>query len=127
MKLQYRPAAISDIGKPSDYIADVLKNRSAANRLKSKILAGVSLLKDNPYMGTPLSSRYDGVPEDIRFLVISKQLVFYKVTETGIEVIRVLDGRTDYLVHLFGAEEQEIPTKAVVQSAHALLSSRVQP
>ena len=90
MKLQYRPAAISDIGKASDYIADVLKNRSAANRLKSKILAGVSLLKDNPYMGTPL-----------------KQLVFYKVTETGIEVIRVLDGRTDYLVHLFGAEEPE--------------------
>ena len=88
MKLQYRPAAISDIGKASDYIADVLKNRSAANRLKSKILAGVSLLKDNPYMGTP-------------------QLVFYKVTETGIEVIRVLDGRTDYLVHLFGAEEPE--------------------
>lgn len=107
MKLQYRPAAISDIGKASDYIDDVLKNRSAANRLKSKILAGVSLLKDNPYMGTPLSSRYDGVPEDIRFLVISKQLVFYKVTETGIEVIRVLDGRTDYLVHLFGAEEPE--------------------
>ena len=107
MKLQYRPAAISDIGKASDYIADVLKNRSAANRLKSKSLAGVSLLKDNPYMGTPLSSRYDGVPEDIRFLVISKQLVFYKVTETGIEVIRVLDGRTDYLVHLFGAEDPE--------------------
>ena len=102
MKLQYRPAAISDIGKASDYIADVLKNRSAANRLKSKILAGVSLLKDNPYMGTPLSSRYDGVPD-----IISKQLVFYKVTETGIEVIRVLDGRTDYLVHLFGAEEPE--------------------
>ena len=107
MKLQYRPAAISDIGKASDYIDDVLKNRSAANRLKSKILAGVSLLKDNPYMGTPLSSRYDGVPEDIRFLVISKQLVFYKVTETGIEVIRVLDGRRDYLVHLFGSEDPE--------------------
>ena len=56
-------------------------------------------------MGTPLASKYDGVPEDIWFLVISKQLVFYKVTESGIEVVRVLDGRTDYLVHLFGSEE----------------------
>ena len=54
-------------------------------------------------MGTPLSSKYDGVPENIRFLVISKQMVFYKVTESGIEIIRVLDGRTDYLVHLFGS------------------------
>ena len=108
--MQYRPAAIADIRNASDYIADVLKNRSAANRFKAKILEGVSLLKDNPYMGTPhmgtpLASKYDGVPEDIRFLVISKQLVFYKVTESGIEVIRVLDGRTDYLVHLFGSEE----------------------
>ena len=73
MKLQYRPAAIADIRNASDYIADVLKNRSAANRFKAKILEGVSLLKDNPYMGTPLASKYDGVPEDIRFLVISKQ------------------------------------------------------
>ena len=94
MKLQYRPAAIADIRNASDYIADVLKNRSAANRFKAKILEG-----------TPLASKYDGVPEDIRFLVISKQLVFYKVTESGIEVIRVLDGRTDNLVHLFGSEE----------------------
>ena len=74
------------------------KNRSAANRLKVRILEGISLLKDNPYMGTPLSSKYDGVPDDIRFLVISKQMVFYKVVENRIEIIRVLDGRTDYLV-----------------------------
>jgi len=107
VRLQYRPAAIADIRKASDYIAGVLKNRSAANRLKGRILAGVSLLKDNPYMGTPLSSKYDGVPENIRFLVISKQMVFYKVTESGIEIIRVLDGRTDYLVHLFGSNEVE--------------------
>lgn len=58
-------------------------------------------------MGTPLSSKYDSVPENIRFLVISKQMVFYKVTESGIEIIRVLDGRTDYLVHLFGSNEVE--------------------
>ena len=107
MRLQYRPAAISDIRKASDYIAEVLKNRSAANRLKVRILEGISLLKDNPFMGTPLSSKYDGVPDDIRFLVISKQMVFYKVVENRIEIIRVLDGRTDYLVHLFGSDEQE--------------------
>lgn len=107
MRLQYRPAAISDIRNSSDYIAEVLKNRSAANRLKVRILEGISLLKDNPYMGTPLSSKYDGVPDDIRFLVISKQMVFYKVVENRIEIIRVLDGRTDYLVHLFGSDEQE--------------------
>ena len=57
--MQYRPAAIADIRNASDYIADVLKNRSAANRFKAKILEGVSLLKDNPYMGTPLASKYD--------------------------------------------------------------------
>ena len=48
MKLQYRPAAITDIRNASDYIADVLKNRNAANRPKAKILEGVSPSKDNP-------------------------------------------------------------------------------
>ena len=39
----------------------------------------------------------------------------------------VLSDFGEFCVEVFGAEEQEIPTKAVVQSAHALLSSRVQP
>lgn len=105
MRLQYRPAAIADIQRAADYIENVLKNRSAAQRLKAKILQGTSLLKENPQMGTLLSSKYDGLDTSMRFIVISKQLVFYEIGDDTIEVVRVIDGRTDYLTHLFNSEE----------------------
>lgn len=105
MRLQYRPAAIADIQRAADYIENVLKNRSAAQRLKAKILQGTSLLKENPQMGTLLSSKYDGLDTSMRFIVISKQLVFYEIGDDMIEVVRVIDGRTDYLTHLFNSEE----------------------
>jgi plasmid stabilization system protein ParE len=101
MKIKYRPAAISDVQKASDYIARELKNPSAAAALRRKILRSVSLLRENPLMGTPLASKYDGLETDIRFIVVSKQLIFYEPHEELIEVIRILDGRTDYLTHLF--------------------------
>lgn len=105
MRLQYRPAAIADIQRAADYIENVLKNRSAAQRLKAKILQGTSLLKENPQMGTLLSSKYDGLDTSMRFIVISKQLVFYEIDNDMIEVVRVIDGRMDYLTHLFNSEE----------------------
>lgn len=36
-----------------------------------------------------------------RYLIVSKQIVFYEVIENTIEIIRVLDARTDYLSVLF--------------------------
>lgn len=105
MRLKYRPAAIADIQRAVNYIEKVLKNRSAAQKLKTKILQGASLLKENPKMGTPLSGKYDDLDTSIRFIVISKQLVFYEICDDVIEIIRVLDGRTDYLVHLFDITE----------------------
>ena len=105
MRLKYRPAAIADVQRAADYIEKVLKNRSAAQRLKTKILQGVSLLKENPQMGTLLSSKYDGLDTSIRFIVISKQLVFYEISDDVVEIIRVLDGRTDYLAHFFDTIE----------------------
>ncbi len=52
-------------------------------------------------MGTELCSRY-AVDTDIRFLVVAKQIVFYRVVGNEyVEVTRVLDGRQDYMALLF--------------------------
>lgn len=100
MKLRYRPAAIADIQNTCGYIQDKLKNPKAAKDLKLKLLSGASLLKDSPYMGTSLDSKSDGLETDIRFLVVSRHMIFYEVHDDMIEIIRVLDDRTDYLTHL---------------------------
>lgn len=52
-------------------------------------------------MGAELSEKYD-VDTDLRYLIVSKHLVFYRVVnEEHIEVTRVLDGRQDYMAILF--------------------------
>ena len=101
MKIKYRPAAIQDMDAACAYLRDQLHNPSAADALINRILHSVSLLKDNPYMGAPLGGKLEGLQTDVRFLIVSKQLVFYEIDGEIIEIIRVLDGRTNYLAKLF--------------------------
>ncbi len=102
MKIQYRPAALQDLELACDYLRNKLHNPAAADSLSRRVLHSVSLLKDNPLMGTPLKSKYDGIEEDYRFLIVSRQLVFYLAEADSIEIVRILDGRTDYLAKLLG-------------------------
>ena len=102
MKIQYRPAAIADLAATSEYIQTRLHNPSAAAKLRADILHGLSRLADTPEMGTLLRSKYEEIESDVRFLVIRKQMVFYEIHDQSVEVIRILDGRTDYLAQLFG-------------------------
>ncbi|MBQ9674008.1 MAG: type II toxin-antitoxin system RelE/ParE family toxin [Ruminococcus sp.] len=100
MRLSYRPAAIKDIESTANYIEYQLKNPSAAEKFKSAIVKKTALLKDNPEIGMKLSDKFD-IDSDYRFIIINKQIVFYEIHSQYIEIIRVLDGRTDYLTHLF--------------------------
>ena len=100
MKLSYRPAAIEDIENAADYIEHQLNNPSAAEKLKTTLVRKIALLKDNPEMGMKLSDKFD-IESDYRFIIINKQIVFFELHSQYIEIIRILDGRTDYLTHLF--------------------------
>jgi len=102
MRIEYKRAALCDLQQTQDYIANTLKNKPAAHKLVSSVLHAVSLLADNPRMGTALNSRFD-VDSDLRFLVVSKQLIFYQIVDDDlISIVRILDGRRDYLPILFG-------------------------
>ncbi len=107
MKVQWRPSAIADVQATLRYIKYNLKNPSAARELNSRIFNGISLLQENPYIGALLSSKFD-LDEKVqyRYLIVSKQIVFYEVTENTIEIIRGLDARTDYLSVLFTNENK---------------------
>lgn len=104
MKLQYLPAARQGIQETRDYLANTLKNTAAAQKFVCNVLRCVSLLKENPYMGTPLNSRFP-IETDLRYLVVSKHLVFYKVTTQTVLVVHVIDGRRDYMSVLFDQTE----------------------
>jgi len=102
MRIEYKSAAVRDIVQKKEYIETVLKNKQAARNLAATMLHAVSLLASNPYMGAELRGKFD-VDTDLRFFVVAKQLVFYRIAgEDLISVVRILDGRQDYMALLFG-------------------------
>lgn len=101
MIIRYKKTAIEDIQSTESYIRTVLHNATAAKKLTQRIVQAISLLADNPNMGTPLNSRFD-VESDLRYLLVSDQLIFYRISdEAQVEVTRVLNGRQDYISILF--------------------------
>ena len=104
MRVSYKRAAVKDMEATRDYIAGQLKNPKAAKKLMTALLLkAISLLADNPYMGAALAEKFE-IATDVRYFVVSKQLIFYRVDGENdtVEILRVLDGRTDYLSVLFG-------------------------
>ena len=83
--------------------ADTQYYPASITKLMTALLKAISLLADNPYMGAALAEKFE-IATDVRYFVVSKQLIFYRVDEGNsvIEILRVLDGRTDYLSVLFG-------------------------
>ena len=100
MKIIYKKAAIDDLLNIENYIINQFHNTQAAKKLKSNIVDTISLLKDNPYLGPIMSYRFN-IDTSFRYLVVSKQLVFYNVNKENIEILRILDSRQDYLSLLF--------------------------
>lgn len=100
MKIIYKKTAIDDLLNTENYIISQSNNKQAAQKLKSTLVNTISLLKDNPYLGPKMSDRFH-VDTSLRYLVISKQLVFYNIKNDNIEIIRILDSRQNYLSLLF--------------------------
>lgn len=101
MRVQCKKIAIDDIQETERYVSKETHTRRAAQKLTRLIVQTVSLLAENPYMGTPLNSKND-VDTDIRFLLVSKHLIFYRVREPAcVEAARVIYGRQDYMAILF--------------------------
>ena len=102
MNVAYKHLAVVDLQQTQEYIETKLGNPQAARKLVSSILHAVSLLQENPMMGISMEAKF-GIESSIRFFVVAKQLVFYEITdEDTLTVLRVLDGRQDYLSILFG-------------------------
>mgnify|MGYP004446343027 FL=1 len=100
MKVIYKKAAIDDLLNAENYIINQFHNDQAATKLKTNIVDTISLLKDNPYLVPKMSDRFN-IDTPLRYLIVSKQIVFYDINEDNIEIIRILDSRQDYLSLLF--------------------------
>ncbi len=100
MKIVYSPQAREDLREIRDYIAHILKNPLAAKNITDKIIKSTHLLSDQPHLGIDVAEK-TGRATDYRCLFSSNYGVFYIPRNDIIEVIRILDLRTDYMRTIF--------------------------
>ncbi len=77
-------------------------NSYVSKRIVDDILNKVERLAILPESGTPLDSRCV-VHSDYRFVLSGHYLVFYLYKNASVQIVRILDSRSDYLRKLFGS------------------------
>jgi len=106
-KVHYSDASKQDLEQIGDYIADDLKNPSAALRTVNNIQNTIDKLANFPLMGTLLSAITE-VDTDYRFLVCGKYIAFYRPQREDVQIDRILYGKRDYIaILLHGLELDE--------------------
>ena len=105
-KINYSGFAVRDLEQIGDYIAKQLKNPQAALDTINKIQDTIDKLADFPLIGAPLSSIYE-IDTDYRFLVCGNYLAFCRPQESEVLIDRILYGRRDYIIILFGDKTEE--------------------
>ena len=87
--------AEEDILNTVKYIADVLKAPTAANNLLDEIERHEKILESTPNIYPLVPDKYLA-QEGLRFTMIKNYLMFYKINEKNVTVIRFLYGRRDW-------------------------------
>jgi toxin ParE1/3/4 len=92
------PSSTRDLDRLSQYF--FATNIEAGERLFKVLNQQFYNLAKFPNIGKP----YPHLNPNIRGLIIEKYIIFYRVTTTQVEIVRVVDGRQD-LTQLFTTED----------------------
>lgn len=103
MRLRYTPQARTDLREIQAYLTGELANPQAAARTAKQLLQSCQRLKLYPQLGPALTEKI-GRETNLRYLVSGNYLIFYRAEAPYVSVLRILDGRTDYLRVLFSGE-----------------------
>jgi len=97
----FTPDAVNDVDEAFAYITP--RNRQAASGLLAALRATTEQLRDFPLIGVQLPQDEDGlVAPGARFVVVEPYVLFYRVGEEAIVVLRLLHSRRDRLGDLLG-------------------------
>lgn len=99
MTLRYSPAALRDLDDLWLGVYAASLDLDTADRYLDGLMEKLAAKREFPHSGSPLT--YDGQPTGFYFVVFKEYLAFYRVTDSAIEVARVLLARRDYMKVLF--------------------------
>ena len=100
MVLEFKPKAAEDLVRIRQYYDELAGPQSATKHVKT-IRHSVELLRDYPGLGMSLED-ITKERSEYRYLVTDKcYLVIYRLEENAVIIVRILDGRSNYLAVLF--------------------------
>lgn len=105
IKIVLSPEAGCDLARIGDYIAFTLHNKDAARRTLGKLRDTMGILEKFPESGMPLDHTEPHIL--YRYLACGNYLIFYHLSDACACIDRILYGRRDYLMILFGDQLQE--------------------
>ncbi|MFA5843506.1 MAG: type II toxin-antitoxin system RelE/ParE family toxin [Coriobacteriia bacterium] len=95
------PAAADDLDGAFAYVGE--RDRRGAAELLDRLQDAVERLANFPEMGVTLPVEdFELLTPGIRFLVVEPYLVFYRVLDDRVVILRILHSRRDSLGGLFG-------------------------
>ena len=95
-KIRLTPQAVADLEEIKRYIAEDLSNPQAAMNLVALVFEKIRTLAPLPQMGARLKTDTP-ILKTYRFIPCKNHLVFYRIEENVISIIRILYARRDYL------------------------------
>jgi len=94
--IRYARSYREDLNSSIKYIRNNLQNPIAANKLKDEVKNKCKKIKENPFFYPVVSDEYLAL-KGYRFSLVNNYMIFYKIKEKEIEVIRFLYGYRDWM------------------------------
>ena len=92
----FSPKASADLDEIKAYIESELGSPKAANEKILEILGAIDNLSVCPEIGPSLKGKIDSLAR-YRCLSVPGYLIFYRIEAKRVLVVRILNGRMDYL------------------------------
>ena len=94
--IEYSKESKQDLIGIKQYIKYNLQEPEIAKKLISKIRNEINLLKDNPEMHTIIDD--DIIKKlEIRKLIVDNYIVFYRIKNDNMQIVRVMYGRRNWI------------------------------
>ncbi|MEI7437519.1 MAG: type II toxin-antitoxin system RelE/ParE family toxin [bacterium] len=95
-RVRFTPQAIADLEEIKRYISDDLFNPQAAAELVALVLEKIRTLVSMPRTGAQVRTDISML-KVYRFISCRNYLLFYRIDEKNVSIIRILYARRDYL------------------------------
>ena len=94
--IEYSKESKEDLIGIKQYIKYNLQESEIANKLISNIRKSIKTLKDNPEIYTIIDDEMIRKLE-IRKLIVDNYIVFYRIKDDSIEIVRIMYGRRNWI------------------------------